>query len=87
MTQSEYLQSTSAKAVREAPRNEYGEMICPTCGKAIPEKITIQTKNGPKIRRGYDLDHYPSTWNERVNNMKAQEYNVQSVIKDIDLKE
>ena len=45
LTQSEYLQSTNAKAVREAPRNE------------------------------------------RVNNMKAQEYNVQSVIKDINLKE
>ena len=67
-----FRKSTNEKAVREAPRNEYGEMICPTCGKAIPEKITIQTKNGPKIRRGYDLDHYPSTWNERVNNMKMR---------------
>ena len=45
LTQSEYLQSTNAKAVREASRNE------------------------------------------RVNNMKAQENNVQSVIKDINLKE
>lgn len=49
-----------------------GEMICPTCGKVIPEKIQIQTKNGVKFRIGYDLDHYPSTWSERIKMLKAQ---------------
>lgn len=48
-------------------------MICPTCGKIIPNKIKIQTKNGIKVRRGYDLDHYPSTWSERVQKMKTQD--------------
>ncbi len=47
-------------------------MICPTCGKKIQSKIIQQTKNGPRIRKGYDLDHYPTTWNERVKKMEAQ---------------
>ncbi len=46
-------------------------MICPTCGKVIPEKIQVQTKNGIKTRVGYDLDHYPTIWAERAENMKS----------------
>ena len=30
-----FRKSTHEKALREAPRNESGEMICPTCGKVI----------------------------------------------------
>ncbi|PPB11043.1 GH-E family nuclease [Brevibacillus laterosporus] len=48
-------------------------MICPTCGRDIPDSITINTKNGPVKRIGYDLDHYPDTWAERVASMKAGE--------------
>lgn len=66
-----FRKSAVEKAKKEAPRNENGEMICPTCGKVMHEKITIQTKNGPVTRRGFDLDHYPLTWNERVNRMKS----------------
>jgi RHS repeat-associated protein len=58
------------QAVNEAPVNAQGQMICPTCSEVIPETITIQTKNGPKVRRGFDLDHYPDTWAERVARMK-----------------
>ena len=39
-----------------APKNANGEMICPTCGEVIPEKITVMTKNGERTRVGYDLD-------------------------------
>ena len=46
------------KAVEDAeaaaPRNKDGEMICPTCGKVIPEKVTVDTKNGP-VERGVFL--------------------------------
>ncbi len=56
---------------KNAPRNSNGEMICPTCGKVIPEKIQVQTKNGIKTRVGYDLDHYPTIWAERAENMKS----------------
>ena len=48
-------------------------MICPTCGKDIPDSITINTKKGPLNRIGYDLDHYPDTWAERVASMKVGE--------------
>ena len=53
------------KAEADAPRDSDGNMICSTCGKVIPESITINTKNGPMTRRGYDLDHYSLTWDER----------------------
>ena len=46
-------------------------MICPTCGEVIPPKIVINTKNGTRTRVGYDLEHYPITWAERVETMKA----------------
>ena len=68
-----FRKTTLKNAINEAPKNENGEMICPTCGKIIPNKIKIQTKNGIKVRRGYDLDHYPSTWSERVQKMKTQD--------------
>ena len=67
-----FRKSTHEKALLEAPRNQNGEMICPTCGKKIQNQITQQTKNGLRNRRGYDLDHYPTTWNERVKKMEAQ---------------
>ena len=68
---SSFRKSTRKIAEKNAPRNSNGEMICPTCGKVIPEKIQVQTKNGIKTRVGYDLDHYPTTWAERVENMKS----------------
>ena len=68
-----FRKTTLKNAINEAPKNENGEMICPTCGKIIPNKIKIQTKNRIKVRRGYDLDHYPSTWSERVQKMKTQD--------------
>ena len=48
-------------------------MICPTCGKVIPDKITINTKNGDIQMIGYDLNHYPDTWAERIAKMKLQD--------------
>lgn len=66
-----FRKATIEKAVAEAPRNSSGSMICPTCGEVIPEKIVINTKNGPRERVGYDLDHYPVTWAERVDTMRA----------------
>ena len=60
-----FRRSARQKAESEAPRNSNGKIKCPTCGKEIPDKITINTKNGPADRIGYDLDHYPETWAER----------------------
>ena len=60
-----FRRSARQKAESEAPRNSNGKMKCPTWGKEIPDKITINTKNGPVDRIGYDLDHYPETWAER----------------------
>lgn len=65
-----FRRSARQKAESEASRNSNGKMKCPTCGKEIPDKITINTKNGPVDRIGYDLDHYPETWAER--NVKLQ---------------
>lgn len=67
-----FRKSAVAKAKREAPLNKRGRMICPTCGKEIPSKISVKTKKGTIKRRGYDLDHYPDTWAERVEAMKKQ---------------
>ncbi|MBQ3545168.1 MAG: filamentous hemagglutinin [Lachnospiraceae bacterium] len=66
-----FRKKSIAKAESEAPRDSDGNMICPTCGKVIPKSIIIDTKNGPMTRRGYDLDHYPLTWDERKKIMKA----------------
>ncbi|WKB53297.1 RHS repeat-associated core domain-containing protein [Eleftheria terrae] len=61
------------RAERRAPKNEDGEMICETCGNVIPDKITVDTRNGPIERVGYDLDHFPDTWAERVDNLKERQ--------------
>jgi uncharacterized Zn finger protein (UPF0148 family) len=68
-----WRQKTFEEAESVAPRNEQGEMICPTCGKVIPKKVIQETKKGSIERRGYDLDHYPDTWAERK--AKLQETN------------
>lgn len=61
-----FRKPTHEKMKAEAPRDADGDMICPTCGKKMPETIT---RNG-RSRVGYDGDHYPTTWNERVQEMK-----------------
>ncbi|MBX7136249.1 MAG: hypothetical protein K1X67_26560, partial [Fimbriimonadaceae bacterium] len=61
---------TVKTVVEEAPRNEAGEMLCPTCREVMPETIQIMTKNGPRERRGFDIDHFWKTWSDRVNAMK-----------------
>lgn len=66
-----FRKSTLEKMVREAPRDSYGNIICPTCSKVIQDKIVVNTKNGPKERRGYDGDHYPVTWEKRIKSMKT----------------
>ena len=67
--QEENLESQhNEKMKAEAPRDADGNMICPTCGKKIPNVIT---KNG-RTRIGYDGDHYPTTWSERVKSYEAQ---------------
>ena len=78
---SSFRKGTRVKAESEAPKNASGKMICPTCGKDIPGSITINTKNGPVKRIGYDLDHYPDTWAERVASMKTGE--VKSTRKEV----
>ncbi len=56
-----------------APRNIRGEQLCDTCGTVIPERITVQTKNGPQGRVGGQLDHIPTladrkrVWREGVH--------------------
>lgn len=60
------------RAKQEAPRNEAGEMTCPTCRKVIPEKIKIETRKGPVERRGFDMDHFNKTWAQRVREMREQ---------------
>ena len=35
--------------------------------------ITINIKNGPVDRIGYDLDHYPETWAERKVKLQSLE--------------
>ncbi|WP_026652919.1 DUF6531 domain-containing protein [Butyrivibrio proteoclasticus] len=69
-----FRKATRENAVANAPRDADGNMICPTCGEIIPDTITVQTKNGPRTRVGYDLDHYPTTWEERKQKMKASGY-------------
>lgn len=66
-----FRRKARAKALAEAPRDSCGNMICPTCSAIIPPQIVINTKNGPRRRVGYDLDHYPVTWAKRVEDMKA----------------
>ena len=68
-----FRRSARQKAESEAPRNSNGKMKCPTWGKEIPDKITINTKNGPVDRIGYDLDHYPETWAERKVKLQSLE--------------
>ena len=68
-----FRRSARQKVESEAPRNSNGKMKCPTCGKEIPDKITINTKNGPVDRIGYDLDHYPETWAERKVKLQSLE--------------
>lgn len=69
---SSFRKSTRKQAESEAPKNADGKMICCTCGKDIPKTITVNTKNGERKRIGYDLDHYPDTWAERVDEMKSR---------------
>lgn len=66
-----FRQSTVNQAVAEAPTNSSGQMVCPTCGTTIPATTTVQTRNGPVTRRGFDLDHYPTTWSQRVQEMQG----------------
>jgi hypothetical protein len=68
-----FRKSARINAENAAPKNKNGEMLCPTCGKVIPKKITQETVNGPRQRVGYDLDHYPDTWSERVDKFKQRE--------------
>lgn len=55
-----------------APSNPSGDTTCPTCGAVIPESVTVLTINGPVINRGYQLDHFPRTWAERVTDFQSQ---------------
>lgn len=64
---------TRTDAEANAPRNENGDMICPTCGDDIPDVIVRETRNGPQERVGYDLDHYPDTWADRVDEMQTRD--------------
>jgi hypothetical protein len=59
-------------AAEGAPRNAEGEMLCPTCRRVMPEQIVVETKRGPVVRRGFDLDHFPETWAERVRRMMTR---------------
>jgi hypothetical protein len=67
---SAFRSTALSQAVARAEVNAAGRLICPTCRQEIPERLVIQTKNGPVIRRGFDLDHYPETWGERIAKMK-----------------
>ena len=60
-----WRKQTLEDALKNAPEDAEGNKICPTCGEPFPATITEDTINGPKVRRGYDVDHYPEPWNER----------------------
>ncbi len=66
------FRKSTHEAAKEVARDASGKMICETCGDDIPDKISIETKNGPVQRVGYDLDHYPKTWAGRVRNFVEQ---------------
>ncbi|HEX9062034.1 MAG TPA: GH-E family nuclease [Clostridia bacterium] len=68
-----FRKSARQNAVDSAPRNTSGEMICPTCGEEIPATIVQDTVKGLRTRVGYDLDHYPDTWAERVQALMGGE--------------
>ena len=67
-----WRKNTVTNALNNAPTNEEGATICPTCGDPIQDIIEVQTKNGPVTRRGFDLDHFPDTWAERVKQLQEQ---------------
>lgn len=68
-----FRKSTHETMRENGPKNAEGEMICPTCGRNMSDTITVETKNGSVKRRGYDGDHYPTTWAERVRDMQSRE--------------
>jgi hypothetical protein len=63
---------TVEQALGEAPINTAGQIVCPTCEEVIPPTIQVQTVNGLVTRRGFDLDHFPTTWSQRVQAMQQQ---------------
>ena len=67
-----FRKSAIQKAKKEAPRNKSGKIICPTCGKIIPDTIAMKTRKGLVRRRGFDLDHYPKIWAKREARLKAR---------------
>ena len=67
-----WRKSTIVDAEAQAKAANNGDLLCATCGKDVSEKIIVETRNGPIERRGYDLDHYPETWEKRVENMKSR---------------
>ncbi|MCB2309241.1 HNH/ENDO VII family nuclease [Clostridium estertheticum] len=68
-----FRKSERTKAKKNAPININGEMICPTCAEVIPDTIIQNTIKGPRKRVGYDLDHFPQTWAERVEVLKQKD--------------
>jgi hypothetical protein len=56
---SSFRSEPHAAAKAAAAKTADGQMICPTWVKVIPETITVQTKYGPVVQRGYQLDHFP----------------------------
>jgi RHS repeat-associated protein len=76
-----WRKSTLVNAEKASRLANDGKLLCSTCGKDVSEKITIETKNGPQKRRGYDLDHYPITWAERITDMKN--WSVKAIRKDV----
>jgi RHS repeat-associated protein len=68
-----WRKKTIADAEKAAREANQGELVCATCGKDVSAPIIVETVKGPKIRVGYDLDHFPETWSERLRRLKNQQ--------------
>ena len=64
--------SAVKSAIKSAPKTPEGHPMCPTCGKTLTGKVTIQTKKGPVQQRAFDLDHHPETWKQRKQKFQAR---------------
>lgn len=67
-----WRKTTLARAESASRLANDGELLCATCGIGVSQPISVQTRLGQIVRRGYDLDHFPDTLAERIRRFKNQ---------------
>jgi hypothetical protein len=67
-----FRKGTTNGAKARAPYDSSGRILCETCGEPIPDKVEIETKNGPREVSGGQNDHYPDTWADRKQAMREK---------------